>query len=298
MAFALALAAHGAQAWDSEITLSGVVKSQSFAPTASESYFAPVVSIHDPANLAVGVNYVQNAASDGGTAQGIFVGRIGLLKASAGASYAYCCSTLPEWRGFSDAEINGSFMDTLTVTSATLAFGTPVRYTLRLAISGTIDGPSFEMGGRLAGAAAASAWLSDSTTGQGANVNWSSGTHAPGFVEVSLDTAVGHRLGIEGRLSVLAAVDATAATARSVVVDYSHSAGYQVLTSVPGLNTVGASGYDFATPVPEPETWALMAAGLVALAWRRQSRPCLPPPSSKSAGSFAPPTASGETACP
>ena len=67
-------------------------------------------------------------------------------------------------------------------------------------------------------------------------------------------------------------VGSGAVTARSAESDFYHSAGYTLTPSVSGLNTVGASGHDFTSAVPEPGSALLAGLGLAAVFGRRWRR--------------------------
>jgi len=219
------------------------------------------------------------ADTTNGAATGLFLGRIGLLKAYAAADYARCCvdgATL--LLGQADASVEGRFHDEVLVTGAGLAAGTPVSYQLVLRIGGTVSSPAFESGGNLSANALAEARLRDVTNGQEVSLGWDAARQATGLYTLSLPTVVGHTLSIQGMLSASALVNAGAVTGRSAVVDFYHSAGFDLAPSVAGLNTTGASGTDFLAPVPEPGTAALWLCALAALPlWRRLAWQPTPP---------------------
>ena len=206
-----------------------------------------------------------------GSATGLFLGRIGLLKAHATSGYARCCvdgATL--LLGQADAAVQGSFYDEVLVGGAGLAAGTPVVYQLSLRISGTVSSPSFESGGNLSATALADARLRDTRSGQQVSLSWDAARQATGVYTLSLATAVGNTLSIQGMLSAGTLVNAGAVIARSAEVDFVSAAAFDLTPSVAGLNTVGASGTDFLAPVPEPATVLLWLAGpVVPTAWRR-----------------------------
>jgi len=56
--------------------------------------------------------------------------------------------------------------------------------------------------------------------------------------------------------------------------DYASTVHFYLDAATPGANTVGTSGYDYASAaaVPEPATLWTLAAGLGFLAWRRRGR--------------------------
>ena len=56
--------------------------------------------------------------------------------------------------------------------------------------------------------------------------------------------------------------------------DYSHTLHFYFDALTPGANTVASSGFDYATPVPEAPTAALLLAGvaLLAISVRRPGR--------------------------
>lgn len=208
-----------------------------------------------------------------GSATGLFLGRIGLLKAYAAADYARCCvdgATI--LMGYADAAVQGRFYDEVLVGGAGLAVGTPVSYQLQLRISGTVSSPSFESGGFLSAVALAEARLRDITSGQAVDFSWEAARQATGVYTLNLATAVGHTLSIQGLLYAGASVSAGALSARSAEVDFYHSAGWSLAPSVAGLNTIGASGTDFLAPVPEPATWAALLLGLATVGGVRRVR--------------------------
>ncbi|MCE4555721.1 PEP-CTERM sorting domain-containing protein [Pelomonas cellulosilytica] len=203
----------------------------------------------------------------GVAAVGRFLGSTGLLKAYAGASYPFGGS------GLATSTVSSSFYDTVMVTGAGLAVGTPVSYRVDFSIEGTVLGaapdPTF------GAIAEASVTLQDDYTYQSVKLNWGNRTQSPGVYSLVLDTKVGSAVVIYGSLAVGARVQGNSVTARSAAADFYNSAHYYITPSVAGLNTVGLSGHDFtAAPVPEPSTWALMALGLgwVAVRQRRASR--------------------------
>ncbi|MBP6899812.1 MAG: hypothetical protein KBC73_06990 [Burkholderiaceae bacterium] len=210
-----------------------------------------------------------------GSATARFLGRIGLLKAYAASDYAYCCSggfTLQY--GYADATVQARFYDELRVQGAGLADGTPVSYRLELHLSGTLSQPGFEIGGRYSADALAEAGLRDLSSGAQASLSWDARRQSTGVYELRLDTVVGHTLAISGMLYAGTYVAAGALVARSAEVDFYHSAGYVLVPSVPGLNTLSASGHDFAvSAVPEPGRWMLLLAGALLLLPVVRSRP-------------------------
>ncbi len=214
-----------------------------------------------------------STAFSGGTATAHFEGRMGLLRAFAESSFPYCCDASGRRvvQGYADASVQGRFYDSIAVSGAGLAMGTPVSYTVNFSITGALSNPSFEMGGFLSAYGIAEVRLRDMASFAEVNKSWDASRDMPGVFTLTLDTFVGRTISLSGMLAVGASVSDYAQLGRNAWADFGHSAGYQLVPSVAGLNTVGASGWDFATPVPEPGSWLLMGAGLLALAaWRRR----------------------------
>ncbi len=203
----------------------------------------------------------------GGHADARFRGQVGLLQAYAAASNPYCCDTQGHvlTNGYSNATVQGRFYDTVLVTGAGLAVGTPVSYRVDFDISGSITQPNFELGGAFSADGLAEVRLRDLSTFEEVSLSWDANRHATGRWSLTLATQVGHSLGLSGMLYAGAYVGSYARLSRSAVADFGSSAHYSLTPSVAGLNTVGASGHDFLAPVPEPATWAGLLVGLAVL---------------------------------
>lgn len=285
-----------AVAIDTQLYATMNVRSTAFFPVSGVDGYAPNLSLIDDPQAIQMQGLDRSASFGGGNAEGHFEGRVGLLRASASASFPYCCDAQGHRiiQGYADATVEARFYDTIAVSGAGLAPGTPVSYTVNFSIEGALSNPSFEIGGFLSAYGISEVRVRDATSFAEVYKRWDASRDATGLYSLTLDTFVGHTISISGMLAVGASVSDYAQTGRTAWADFAHSAGYQLVPSLAGLNTVGTSGWDFATsPVPEPGSGLLMGLGVAAWAWRRQSRPCSPRPNSKSAVSSAQPTASG-----
>lgn len=207
-----------------------------------------------------------DAAAGPGAAHAKFIGSLGVLKAYAATSFPYAYNAANELvnDGYASARVDGNFLDQVLVTGAGLALLTPVTYSIVFDIAGTTSSRTAY--------ATAGATLSDVSRGTYATpLNWDSRSSAPGRFTVSIDTFVGDTLQIYGKLSVHADSYSNSADTSSGVADFYNSAHFHLTPSVAGLNTIGASGYNYlATTVPEPATAWLLAFGLAGLLSHRR----------------------------
>lgn len=256
-----------AQTWQLSASLLANAIQHSPDPRVTDSHNADLNLLNNPAakQLQVLNEFAQTPV--GGAADARFMGKIGLLKAYAAASNPYCCDLQGHTitTGYSNATVLGRFYDTVLVQGAGLAVGTPVSYRIDFDISGSLSRPIFEMGGFLSVDGLAEVRLRDLTSFEEVSLSWNAAKDAPGRYALTLNTQVGHSLGVSGMLYAGAYVSSYAQLGRSAVADFYHSAVYRLAPSVAGLNTVGASGHDFLAPVPELSTWAAMLLGLATL---------------------------------
>jgi len=96
-----------------------------------------------------------------------------------------------------------------------------------------------------------------------------------GLLSVSFDTVVGHRLNLEGSLGadIVCRSYASVGTAPSCagIADYGNTFDAELTASVAGVTFSDHAPGVFA-PVPEPDSWALMAAGVGGLLFRVRRR--------------------------
>lgn len=248
-------------------------------PRVAVTHNADLNLLNKPAAAQLQLLHEYAEVPNGGSAEAGFLGRVGLLKAYAVAGYPYCCTINGQTvtRGYTNATVQASFYDTVAVSGAGLAPGTPVQYRVDVDISGTISHPAFELGGHLSADGLAQLRLRDTRSGREVALNWDAKRDATGRYSLTLDTLVGHELGVSGMLYAGGYVDAHATLGRVAQADFYHSAVYSLAPSVAGLNTTGASGIDFLAPVPEPAGWALLLLGLAGLLGLRRPTPRAPP---------------------
>ena len=220
----VALGPSTARAQLSSLTVTTVVTSVMTTPDPREDHSRDTdLTLYDkPEAALLHRQDDQIGTSNGGTAEVRFLGRIGLLKAYAAASHPYCCTVGGHLvtSGFSNATVDAGFSDTVHVSGAGLADGTGVQYTVGLRISGSLSSPSFEMGGHISVFGVAEVRLEDKTTREVVTLRWNAANQAPGLYALTLNTQVGHQLGITGTLNIGASIGSSATTARSGVVDF------------------------------------------------------------------------------
>lgn len=217
---------------------------------------------NDP--LAFSLQAVDRVAqvSNGGKAVGLFLGSVGLLK-------AYASAATPLGGGLVTSTVTSSFADTIAVSGAGLAVGTPVSYRLDVSIQGSVLPPP--AGSLPTASADARVLLQDNHSYETVSLRWSDKTMATGVYSLLLNTKVGHSLVLYANLDVGAQVGSRS-TGLFAEADFYHSARYALTPSVAGLNVVGQSGHDYTvSAVPEPSSWALMALGLAAVVVRRRA---------------------------
>lgn len=159
------------------------------------------------------------------------------------------------------------WVDTFTVTSGSLAAGTPVELRLRVDVAADVDTTGYGQGYALAviGTGLDAGWLTGVDTrvvGEGAHTG-----------SYSFMTWVGANVTLVGQLVARAWTEGTnghgAATAKT-----NASANFIVESLTAGAGYVTASGHRYVvptSPVPEPQTWALLLGGMAGLAlWRRR----------------------------
>lgn len=201
--------------------------------------------------------------SNGGKAVGKFLGSVGLLK-------AYASAATPLGGGLVTSTVTSSFADTIAVSGAGLAVGTPVSYRLDVSIQGSVLPPP--AGSLPTAFADARVLLQDDNSYDAVSFRWSDKTQATGVYSLVLNTKVGHSLVLYANLDVGAQVGSSS-TGIFAEADFYHSARYALTPSVAGLNVVGQSGHDYTvSAVPEPSSWALMALGLAWVAVKRRGR--------------------------
>lgn len=162
------------------------------------------------------------------------------------------------------AEARDYWVDSFTITSATLPAGTPVELQLGVQLRASLASSGFGQGYALAviGTGLDAGWLTGVDT---RNVGAGSHSSATSFL-----TFVGAEVSFVGQLNSRAWAESGEGVGSATTGAW---AGFTVDALTPGASYRTASGHDYGSQVaaiPEPGSWALLLGGIVALTWRRR----------------------------
>ena len=219
-------------------------------------------------------------------ANGYVAGGLGQLKARSLALYP-----LDNTLGFAVSESLVVVQETATATSTTANPGDPIAVDLSLAVTGTVSNPaSYEddlydasatavlVAGDLSNVSLPQLLLAfavDGTLPPSSDytvLSFNSHTSPGSVVTGSFSTTVGATFDLFYALLTNVQVTGTS-PARTASADYSNSLSFSLIPAEPGTTITTFGGQEFANPVPEPQTWLLLGAGLLVLtAWSARRR--------------------------
>ena len=227
----------------------------------------------DPSLSALG-SYADTAALQGGTL-GSAVGSAdispGLLRASASAYHLSDGTTT-----YSETYVDVTVADFITIgQSSGLPVGTPDTITLTMSLSGIHTAIDNATGGAYGMDVTASEKIIDEVSGNSTTIifDLASGT---GTLTGTFAGTVGEQVILDNILHLFTYANGVSPYSTSSA-DYSHTVNYYLDSSVAGVDFIGSTGHNYASPTvattPEPLTLSLFGAGLAgAVAMRRRKK--------------------------
>jgi hypothetical protein len=233
-------------------------------PGDSDSY-----SSFDPAQVAVTHSVSSSVTGYGSASNGSMQGTAGHF-----SMQAYSLAVDPLAHGCSQCGTlvsqqtdSGGFTDSLLLSSATLATGTPVDLLFTMNLSQSFSASQAQSVYLRAGY---QAQLIVSDAHQSASLFDDGPGGYPDVFSIVLHTAVGQTVSMNGATQIGTYAEYIDQTARSITEWASVDFHADALTAGVVLSSV--SGHDYAAPpVPEPAAWLMMALGLPLLALRRRA---------------------------
>jgi hypothetical protein len=179
----------------------------------------------------------------------------------------------------SQALVNVTVADFATVgAGSAYAPGTPITVTLTISLGGTHSAIDNSSGGSYGMDVVATERIVDETLGTSTIVTYSV-AFGTGALTGTFAGVVGENVIIDTSISLLDYVAGNSPIGTSST-DYTDPVNYYLDTSLPGVDVIGSTGHDYATPtaptsVPEPSSLALTILPLTMLGatlWRRERR--------------------------
>jgi len=169
-----------------------------------------------------------------------------------------------------------SMSDFITASNASGAPTETYRYTI--VVNGSLSAPVGSYGTFPYGLAYVFAGFNTSPINcpgcsAGVIANWTaqSGQASSTVLSGSFSVPLGVSFQVRASLDVSSYLNTFAGQSAFAQADYGNTMHISIDALTPRANTVGASGYNYASAVPEPAAPVLMLAGLAALALRRRS---------------------------